>query len=92
MIAVAATLSAAELVDQFVRVSRYAATLKAMDAWVVHFTRAEPTAIEPYQWPTAKQSANGLRVMHVWHDSDFRTIRIHTAPNQATELALEDKR
>ncbi len=91
VIELAATLPQAELVDDyFVRVPRYAAALNAVDAWLVHFTRADPTAAEPYQWPTAAQSANGLRVMHVWHDLHFRSIRIHTAPNQITELALKD--
>ncbi|CAG8662020.1 11408_t:CDS:2, partial [Paraglomus brasilianum] len=60
-----------------------------VEVWVINFTRADDTLSNPH-WQSNEQAADGLNVMHIWHDRNFKTIKMCNSnrPNTFETLKL----
>ncbi|GBC08712.1 hypothetical protein RclHR1_08330005 [Rhizophagus clarus] len=70
-----ATSSSTTLDEHFERVLNYADKLKPSQVWVIHFSREDNVAKDPY-WPCIRLQERGLNVVHFWHDKDFANVRM----------------
>ena len=69
-----------ELDEHFTRSLEYSksfseAGVAGVEVWVINFTRADDTLSNPH-WQSNEQAADGLNVMHIWHDMNFKTIKM----------------
>ena len=67
----------------FDRVIKYADQLRSQEIWIVHFSREDSVASDPY-WPSTKLQDRGLNVVHFRHDKDFRNVRMSARFRDAT--------
>ncbi|CAG8670927.1 1069_t:CDS:1, partial [Paraglomus brasilianum] len=45
---------------------------RSLEYSIINFTRADDTLSNPH-WQNKEQAADGLNVMHIWHDMNFKT-------------------
>ena len=68
-----ATESKPTLKEHCKRAHEYAAKLCPKEVWIVHFSRGDSIASEPY-WPPDELQMRGLKIVHFWHDEDFKQV------------------
>ncbi len=78
-----ATGSIPSLMKHFNQVITYADQLHPQEIWIVHFSREDSVASDPY-WPSAKLQDRGLNVVHFWHDKEFKNVRMSARFQNAT--------
>jgi hypothetical protein len=79
VIGIAATKTLSELDEYFNQTLTYAWSLEpelnVRDIWAIHFT-CQDFYDKCLAWPTKKQEAAGLNIIHIWHDLKFTKVRI----------------
>jgi hypothetical protein len=68
-----ATARADKVEEHTTRVSSYKDILGVNDAWVIHFTCEDDYFNHP-TWQTEEQLADGINVVHIWHDLEYSRI------------------
>ena len=78
-----ATGSIPKLKKHFDQVLNYADQLCPREVWIVHFSRENSVASDPY-WPCKKLQDRKLNVIHFWHDQNFCNVRMSARFRDAT--------
>ncbi|CAG8609162.1 4574_t:CDS:2 [Ambispora gerdemannii] len=78
-----ATASPPKLDSHFEQVFKYAQQLNPLEVWVVHFSREDGVVENPY-WPCKQLQERGLNVVHLWHDKEFKNVRMSARSRDAS--------
>lgn len=70
-----ATATDHELKEHFRQVLKYTSNFVKPNVWVINFTCTDNVISNPY-WQSQKQLSLSLNVIHIWHNENFKIVKI----------------